>query len=161
MNLLGPGHATLTNDAAGRVRLEQITNYPFDGRVRLRVDPEHPASFGLRIRIPSWAGRVEATINGAVIPGVGAGEFLTVNREWRSGDELTLNIPLQTKIHQRASFSVQESRAPDGSPVAQDVMHYDYLALTHGPLVFCYNVDRRIQECGDAAHASRVARSGS
>lgn len=136
VNLLGPGHAILTNDAAGRVRLEQITNYPFDGRVRLRVDPEHPASFGLRIRIPSWAGRVEATINGAVVPGVGAGEFLTVNREWRSGDELILDIPLQTKIHQRASFSVQESRAPDGSPVAQDVMHYDYLALTHGPLVF-------------------------
>jgi DUF1680 family protein len=70
------------------------------------------------------------------MPGVTAGEFLTVNREWGSGDELTLNIPLQTKIHQRASVSVQESRAPDGSPVAQDVMHYDYLALTHGPLVF-------------------------
>ncbi|WP_198683018.1 glycoside hydrolase family 127 protein [Peristeroidobacter agariperforans] len=136
VNLLGPGHATLTNEAAGRVRLEQVTNYPFDGRVRLRVDPERPASFSLRVRIPSWVGRVEATINGASIPGIGAGEFLTVNREWRSGDELILNVPLQPKIHQRASFSVQESRAPDGAPIAQEVMHYDYLALTHGPLVF-------------------------
>jgi DUF1680 family protein len=136
VNLLGPGHATLTNEAAGRVRLEQITNYPFEGRVRLRVDPERPASFGVRVRIPSWADRCEVMINGASIPGVAAGEFLTVNREWRSGDELTLSIPLQPKIHQRASFSVQESRAPDGSPIAQEVMHYDYLALTRGPLVF-------------------------
>jgi DUF1680 family protein len=136
VNLLGPSRATLTTEAAGRVRLEQITNYPFDGRVRLRVDPEHPASFGLQVRIPSWATGVEATINGASIPGVSAGEFLTLNREWRGGDELTLTIPLRPKIHQRASFSVQESRAPDGSPVAQEVMHYDYLALTHGPLVF-------------------------
>lgn len=136
VNLLGPGHATLSLESAGRVRLEQITNYPFDGNLRLRVDPEHPASFGVRIRIPSWAGRIEASLNGASIPGVGAGEFLSLNREWRAGDELTLALSMQPRIHQRASQSVQESRAPDGSPIAQEVMHYDYLALTHGPLVF-------------------------
>ena len=136
VNLLGPGHATLTLESAGRVRLEQITNYPFDGQLRLLVDPEWPASFGVKVRIPSWAGRIEASLNGAYIPGVGAGEFLILNREWRAGDELTLSIAMQPRIHRRASQSVQESRAPDGSPVAQEVIHYDYLALTRGPLVF-------------------------
>ncbi|HEY5760787.1 MAG TPA: hypothetical protein VIU34_33400, partial [Steroidobacter sp.] len=136
VNLLGPGHATLALESAGRVRLEQITNYPFDGRVKLRIHPERAASFGVRIRIPSWADRVDATINGASIPGVSAGEFLTLNREWHAGDELTLNLPMQPRIHRRASQSVQESRAPDGEPITQEVMHYDYLALTYGPLVF-------------------------
>jgi DUF1680 family protein len=136
VNLLGPGHATLALESAGRVRLEQVTSYPFDGQIKLRIHPERAASFGVRIRIPSWAGRIEASLSGASIPGVGAGEFLTLNREWRAGDELTLSIGMQPRVHQRASQSLQESRAPDGSPVVQEVMHYDYLALTYGPLVF-------------------------
>ena len=31
---------------------------------------------------------------------------------------------------------MQESLAPDGSPVAQEVLRYDYVALTRGPLVY-------------------------
>ena len=136
VNLLGPARAALELAGAGAVHLEQITNYPFDGRVQLRVDPQQPARFCLRVRIPSWAESVQASLNGAAITGARAGEFLTLNREWRARDELTLDISMRPRIHQRASQSVQESRAPDGAPIAQEVMHYDYLAVTYGPLVF-------------------------
>lgn len=136
VNLLGPARAAIELDRAGVVHLEQITQYPFDGRVRLRVDPQHPARFSLRVRIPSWPEGVEGRLNGDALTGARAGEFLTLDRQWRAGDELTLDISMRPKIHQRASQSVQESRAPDGSPIAQEVMHYDYLAVTYGPLVF-------------------------
>ena len=39
-------------------------------------------------------------------------------------------------LHEKAQRSVQESVAPDGAPVAQEVMRYDYVALTRGPLVY-------------------------
>ncbi len=56
VNLLGPGHATLALESAGRVRLEQVTNYPVRW-AQLRIHPERAASFGVRLRIPSWADR--------------------------------------------------------------------------------------------------------
>lgn len=136
VNLLGQGQATLKTESAGLVRIEQRTNYPFDGHVNLRIDPERPGRFCLRVRIPSWTDRVDAKINDAPISDVRAGEYLTLDREWRAGDALTLDLAMSPRVHQRTSQSVQESRAPDGELVAQEVMHYDYLALTYGPLVF-------------------------
>lgn len=135
--LLGPSRATLATESAGRVRVEQLTNYPFDGRIRLRVDPERPARFAVRIRIPAWAERVDVVMKGPSVPTAQApGTLLSIDREWRSGDEVTLDIVMRPVIHRRSSNSVQESRAPNGSPITQEVMHYDYLALTRGPLVF-------------------------
>ena len=38
--------------------------------------------------------------------------------------------------HRRTHRNVQESRAPDGSLVAQEVLRFDYAAITRGPLVY-------------------------
>lgn len=134
--LFAPGRVSLQTPAAGRVRLEQITHYPFDGRIRLRVDPERPAQFAVRIRVPRWADSIELFEN--EIP-MGVSEqdgFAVVEREWRAGDEIVIQFAMRPTLHHRVSNSVQESRAPDGEPIAQEVMHYDYLAVTRGPLVY-------------------------
>lgn len=39
-------------------------------------------------------------------------------------------------LHRAANHNTQESKAPDGSPVRQQVLHDEYVALTRGPLVF-------------------------
>jgi hypothetical protein len=38
-----------------KVRVAQRTNYPWDGRVTITVDPEQQADFRLAVRIPGWA----------------------------------------------------------------------------------------------------------
>jgi DUF1680 family protein len=38
-----------------RVQIAQETNYPWDGAVTIRVDPEKPVEFTLNVRIPGWA----------------------------------------------------------------------------------------------------------
>ncbi|MGC4081661.1 MAG: hypothetical protein QM736_05990 [Vicinamibacterales bacterium] len=43
---------------------------------------------------------------------------------------------MRRSVHRRTNRNIQESRAPDGSPVAQEVLHFDYVALTRGPLVY-------------------------
>jgi DUF1680 family protein len=128
--LFAPGRATLRTPA-GSVRLEQKTDYPFDGRIRLRVDPERPARFALRIRVPRWAQGIELPSGAIEQDG-----FAVIEREWRAGDEIVIRFPMRPTLQRRISQSVQESRAPDGAPIAQEVMHYDYLALTRGPLVY-------------------------
>jgi DUF1680 family protein len=107
--------------------LEQKTHYPFDGRIRLRVDPEQPARFTVRIRVPRWAEPFGAAEQDG---------FAVIERDWRPGDEVDISFTMRPTLHRRVSHSVQESRAPDGEPIAQEVMRYDYLAITRGPLVY-------------------------
>jgi hypothetical protein len=133
--LFAPGRATLRT-AAGIVRVAQKTAYPFDGRICLRVDPERPARFGVRIRVPRWAQNVELFEDGAPISAAEQDGFAVIEREWRAGDSIEIRFGMRPTLHRRVSHSVQESRAPDGEPIAQEVMHYDYLAITRGPLVY-------------------------
>lgn len=40
---------------AGRVRIRQQTEYPWDGSVRLEIEPERPMEVEVALRIPGWA----------------------------------------------------------------------------------------------------------
>ena len=136
INLLGPSAANVRVRDVG-VRLEQRTDYPFDGDVAIRVVPERTATFTVRVRIPQWATGAGVRVNGASIPLANpAGTFFPIQREWRKDDVIKLSLPMRPQVHQRTHSNTQESRAPDDSPVRQEVMHFDYVAVTRGPLVY-------------------------
>jgi DUF1680 family protein len=138
VNLYGPGQARLALPAAGTVVLRQDTDYPCDGRVRITVGLDGPAHFAVALRIPSWitAGQVDVRVNGQDVGGAVPGTYLRIARGWRDGDVVTLGIPMLPTLHHAVSQNTQESLAPDGAPVAQQVMRYDYVAITRGPLVY-------------------------
>jgi DUF1680 family protein len=137
INLLGASEATLQVRDAGIVRLDQRTEYPFDGEVAVHVTPERTATFKIHVRIPQWAVDASVQVNGAGIGAeVAAGAYLPIQREWRKGDVLALSLPMRPQVHLRTHSSTQESRAPDDEPIRQEVMHLDYLAVTRGPLVY-------------------------
>ena len=137
INLLGPSAAALRVREVGMVNLEQRTAYPFDGEVSIRVTPERAAAFKVHVRIPQWAAGASVAVNGASVAGeVPAGAFFAIQREWRKDDVITLSLPVRPQLHFRTQSSTQESRAPDDAPVRQEVMHFDYLAVTRGPLAY-------------------------
>lgn len=151
VNLLGPSEAALRVRDVGVVRLEQRTDYPFDGAIAIRVAPERSATFAVHVRVPQWAAGASIRVNGASIPlanpppsnggGQGggtapAGAFVPIHREWRNDDVITLSLPMQPQARVRTHSNTQEARAPDDSPVRQEVLHFDYLAVTRGPLVY-------------------------
>src|SRR6185369_11708726 len=41
-----------------KLRLRQVTNYPWEGRVVINVDPDTTVEFKVKIRIPGWASGV-------------------------------------------------------------------------------------------------------
>ena len=137
INLYGPGHASLATPQAGTVELEQVTRYPFDGAIRLTVNPERAAKFAILLRIPGWADRATLQINGAqAAVALAPGTYATLERTWQKGDVIALQLPMLPKLHRQVNRNVQESRAPDGSPVSQEVLSFDYAAITRGPLVY-------------------------
>lgn len=135
VNLLGPSKATLDLPDIGAVSLRQETRYPFDGVVTLFVTPSAACTFTIDIRIPDWADGASVTADG-VATDVVPGGYHRITRHWKPGDTVVLRLPMPALVHRAAQRNVQESLAPGNVPVAQEVMRFDYLAVTRGPLVY-------------------------
>lgn len=114
----------------GKVKLKQASNYPWDGKIRLEVEPDEAAgSFALALRIPGWCKHASLKLNGTAYPlndqtvvnGVVNG-YVRIEREWVAGDavELELDMPVQR------IYSHPLVRANAGK-----------VALQRGPLVYC------------------------
>ncbi len=137
INLYGPSSAELTTAKAGVIQLKQVTGYPFDGAIRITVTPEKAARFAILVRIPGWADAASVRINDAPFPtAVAPGTYATIERDWQADDVITLQLPMLPRLHRRVNRNIQESRAPDGAAVSQEVLHFDYAAITRGPLVY-------------------------
>lgn len=133
VNLYAPGTAT-----AGALRIEQQTGYPGSGDVRLLISaPDAGATFSLRLRIPSWAEGATITVDGLPQPAPQPGRYAEIAcRQWRGEHLVALTLPMAPRLHERLNENVQESRAPDGSAVSQQVLRHAYIAVTRGPLVY-------------------------
>jgi hypothetical protein len=104
------------------VEIRQETDYPNSGRVRISVLPEQPAEFALRLRIPAWATKASATIGGEPVgAAVKPGTFLELRRQWKRGDQVELDLPMQWRM------------------VAGRQRQAGRVAVMRGPQVFCLN----------------------
>lgn len=169
VNLLGPGRATLRLASGGLVTLEQRTGYPFDGRIELHVTPaapDSPANFELALRIPAWANGAAMSINGErVAQAVPPGDYARIDRLWSAGDRVMLDLPMPPVLQHKRLQNVQESRAPDGRPVRQEVLRHEYVAITRGPLVYAtglidgFKTEETIRLRGDAAGLQLLPRA--
>ena len=127
--------------AAGNVRLEQRTEYPFQGRIEFEVTPETEGEeFTLWLRIPTWctdrfvAGELyayadgesgkspKAKVNGVAVRSQVVDGYLPVKRSWKSGDKVVLDLPM------RVRYSVADARVEADR---------NRLCVTRGPLVYC------------------------
>ena len=121
------------------VEVVQETDYPWSGKIRLTLRPSEAKPFVLRLRVPGWA-RDEVlpsdlyryqddaatnwslTINGQrVTPKLEAG-FAVLDRTWRPGDKIDLELPMPVR------------RVLANEKVAAD---RDRVAFERGPLVYC------------------------
>ncbi len=116
VNLYTPAEANLAVSRDVSLLLRQETDYPNSGRVRLRLNPTRPAKFPLELRIPSWAQGATVAVNGQPMKGaVKPGTFLAVTREWKTGDEVVLDLPMSWRLvkgHQRQAGRVAVMRGP-------------------------------------------------
>jgi len=144
VNLFIGSEATLELPS-GAVRLTQQTDYPWDGAVRLTVDPvardgspAGTAEFELRIRIPGWA-RGEPVpsdlytfadqaaaspvlrLNGDAQALEAQDGFAVLDRTWKAGDTVELELPMPVR-RIAANASVENDRGR--------------LAIQRGPLVY-------------------------
>ncbi len=136
VNLYAGGTVTVHDVAGTAVELVQETDYPWNGRVRIRVTPESARAFTLWLRLPERApsglyratpvaaGNVAIRVNGAPVqPPVRRG-YAVLTRRWTAGDtvELLLPLPVQ-RLHAHPRIKQLAGR----------------VALKRGPLL--YNIE--------------------
>jgi DUF1680 family protein len=135
INLLGRSDAEIALPAVGAVRLRQRGAYPFEGPIAIEVTSAAPARFAIDVRIPDWVEHPVLRVGDESFEAI-PGSYTRVERDWEPGDVITLELPMPVTVHRAVQRNVQESLAPGNVPVAQEVMRYDFVALTRGPLVY-------------------------
>ena len=156
VNLFAGFRARVGEVAGTDVELIQDTNYPWDGAVKLTVNPKVPKTFALRIRVPKrdvstlyratpngdGIGRI--AVNGATVKAPEARGYAEISRLWKAGDtiEFTLPMPVQ-RVYGSDKVISGDSRP---SPVK------DKVALRIGPLV--YNIEKLDQDINSVLPAS-------
>jgi DUF1680 family protein len=90
--------------AEGEAAVTVDTSYPWAGRVQLRVDETPDAPFTLSIRIPEWSPNPGVTVNGETLDltaghdaAIGEDGYLTIRRDWAVGDEVVVELALDTR----------------------------------------------------------------
>ena len=82
-----------------KVKVIEETEYPFDGTIKFTVETDKPVEFPLYVRIPAWAdGANVATPDGKTSPKTG--QYFKVEREWKNGDVLTVELPMRLEVDQ-------------------------------------------------------------
>ncbi|HPP74352.1 MAG TPA: glycoside hydrolase family 127 protein [Armatimonadota bacterium] len=80
----------------GSVTVQQSTLFPEDDVARFTISSKQPAAFSINLRVSSWlAGEMTAKVNGEpVYLKTGNDHWAVINRVWKNGDELTVNLPM-------------------------------------------------------------------
>ncbi len=129
-----------TFDVGNRqVAVSMNTHYPWDGQVELAVSPQKKTKFGLRVRIPGWAqgdavpgglynfrdvhaAGITVNLNGQPILYQMDKGYMVIDREWKQGDKLNVNIPMDIKrVTSRPEVKANCER----------------VALQRGPIIYC------------------------
>lgn len=91
-----------------------------------------PTSLTLRVRIPKWTNLASAAVNGKAADGVVKDHYLSMDREWTSGDTLTVVFPMTMRVE-----ADMTGRGPRSGAVSIDGKSDEAkrLAVFYGPVV--------------------------
>jgi len=141
LNLFIGGKAHFQLDGR-EVILTQTTDYPWQGNVRLTLEPPQEGEFGLHIRVPRWCQGAQSTddlyeernrpLGGGMHLKVNGKEldhfevvsgYATLYRRWKPGDivQVTFDMPV-TLVQANPSVEADKGR----------------VAVKRGPVVYCF-----------------------
>ena len=134
VNLFIGSTATVESIAGTDVQMVQATDYPWDGKVAITVNPATPKTFTVKVRIPKRNvselytstpdanGVTSIALNGVAVaaPVIDKG-YVVFHRAWKAGDKIELVLPLKVQRVQ-ASEKIAANRGR--------------VALRYGPLIY-------------------------
>ena len=120
VNQYGGSEISVSRDGAS-LALREESDYPWSGRIAFTVTAA-TGSLPLNLRIPGWSSGTSLTINGEGVAVTDPGTYTRVQREWRAGDEIVLDLPMPVRVLR-------------GHRLAEELT--GQIAVQRGPVVYC------------------------
>jgi len=79
------------------LKVELETGYPFSEQVTLRITRAPRTATAIALRLPGWCDAPSLTLNGTSQPLDRAAGYARLNRRWRTGDSITLTLPMRVR----------------------------------------------------------------
>jgi uncharacterized protein len=123
VNLYGASVLDTRLPSGAKIILEQDTDYPWEGQVRITIRSTEAQKLSLMLRIPGWADGAVVTVNGSPA-GVEAkpGEYCQISQAWSSGDTVEIEFPMAARIM-------------EANPFVEETLNQ--VAVQRGPVVYC------------------------
>jgi len=134
------GNKTKVDLNGNLIELQQKTNYPWDGLVKIDVNPSKSSEFSIAIRIPGWAQdkplpsdlyrymtpnetKIRLEVNNALVDlNVNDEGYCIINQNWKKGDRILIEFPMPI----RRVLANEKVKDCNGM-----------VALERGPIVYC------------------------
>ncbi len=105
--------STVSFSSNGRsVRVTLATDYPFREDLHFTIETDEPVRLPFDLRIPGWAEGASLEVAGGSRRAPQPGTFHRIEREWRNGDTVRLNLPMRVKVTNRYHGAVAAERGP-------------------------------------------------
>jgi len=123
VNFFGAGKLKTVLPDKSVLEIEQITDYPWNGTVKLKIKDAPEKEFSVFLRIPGWASKVTISINGkkSAVESI-PGKYTKISNTWKKGDSITFEIPMPARLLV-ANPLVEETK--------------NQVAIQRGPVVYC------------------------
>jgi len=120
VNLYSTSQALLELEGS-KVSIQQETDYPSSGNVRIFVQSTQPKEYVISLRIPMWCKNVHVKVNGELWTGseVVSGSWFKIQKQW--GEKEIIELEMEMKPRFIRGVQAQAGR----------------VALMYGPQVFC------------------------
>jgi DUF1680 family protein len=118
------GASTSVRLADTLVRIEEESDYPWNGAIRIKVEPDAACEFTLKLRVPGWARRASLAVNGGAVDIATSSNngYVAIRRTWSKGDLVALDLPMPVE----RIYAHPEVKADIGR-----------VCLKRGPFVYC------------------------
>ncbi|MEI6048606.1 MAG: beta-L-arabinofuranosidase domain-containing protein [Bacteroidota bacterium] len=93
------------------VTITEETNYPFNGSVKLTISTKKSVRFPINLRIPGWADSITIRFKDKTLRVKGGSDY-KMNENWKNGDQIAIEIPMEIRVEKRYNNSLSLMRGP-------------------------------------------------
>jgi len=104
VNLYEQSTDSFYTKSGNKVQIQQNTSFPKGDTVVIVVNPEKSENLTIALRMPSWGGVTQLSVNGFEYETYGGLEYQKITRNWEKGDRIFLKFDMKARIHKLKNY---------------------------------------------------------
>ena len=123
INMYGGNTLSAKMKDGSPIELEQVTNYPWDGKIVITINEITAKQTSIFLRIPGWCRNAAIKINGKpILQTIKLNAYNELERAWKAGDKIELNLDMLATLL-------------ESNPLVEETKNQ--VTIKRGPVVYC------------------------